>query len=231
MNYPGLSIFFPAYNEQENIERTVTDALSSISKLISDYEIIIIDDGSRDRTPEIADTLARSNPQIRVVHHPCNQGYGAAIKSGFAAASKELVFFADGDGQFDLAEISLLLTYISKADLVIGYRIKRRDPWHRLLFGKMWGLLVGVLFNLWVKDIDCAFKLFKISAIKAILPLKSDGAVISTELLVKAKQKGLKIKQVGVHHYPRQAGSPTGAKLSVIIKAFRELFKLRRDLG
>jgi len=229
MAYPGISIFFPAFNEEKNIQTTVSAALSIASSTFDDFEIIIVDDGSSDKTPEMIDSLARSNARVKAVHHPVNMGYGAAVRTGFAKASKELVFYTDGDGQFDISEIKLLLPLIKEADLVIGYRIKRSDPFHRWLFAKLWGTFIAVLFNMWVKDTDCAFKLIKRKVIES-LDLKSNGAFISAELLIKAKKKGFKIRQVGVHHYPRKEGKQTGANIKVILKAFYELFKLWREL-
>ena len=229
MAYPGISIFFPAFNEEKNIQTTVSAALSVVSSIFDDFEIIIVDDGSSDRTAEIIDSLARSDARIKAVHHSINMGYGAAVRTGFANASKELVFYTDGDGQFDISEIKLLLPLLNEADLVIGYRIKRSDPFHRWLFAKLWGTFIAILFNIWVRDTDCAFKLIKRKVIQS-LDLKSNGAFISAELLIKAKKKGFKIKQVGVHHYPRKEGKQTGANIKVIMKAFYELFKLWREL-
>jgi glycosyltransferase involved in cell wall biosynthesis len=229
MAYPSISIFLPAFNEEKNIQTTVSAALSVASSIFDDFEIIIVDDGSSDKTPEMIDSLARSNARVKAVHHPVNLGYGAAVRTGFAKASKELVFYTDGDGQFDISEIKLFLPLIKEADLVIGYRIKRSDPFHRWLFAKLWGTFIAVLFNIWVRDTDCAFKLIKRKVIES-LDLRSNGAFISAELLIKAKKKGFKIKQVGVHHYPRKEGKQTGANIKVIMKAFYELFKLWREL-
>ena len=229
MAYPGISIFFPAFNEEKNIQTTVSAALSVASSIFDDFEIMIVDDGSSDKTPELIDSLSRSNNKIKAVHHTANMGYGAAVRTGFAKASKELVFYTDGDGQFDISEIKLFLPLIKEADLVIGYRIKRSDPFHRWLFAKLWGTFIAILFNIWVRDTDCAFKLIKRKVIQS-LDLKSNGAFISAELLIKAKKKGFKIKQVGVHHYPRKGGKQTGANIKVILKAFYELFKLWREL-
>lgn len=229
MNPKSITIFFPALNEEESIEKTVANALSAASKLFRDYEIIIVDDGSTDKTAEIADNLAQNNNNIRAVHHPSNKGYGAALRSGFAHATKEHIFYTDGDGQFDVSEIGRLLPLLDEADLAIGYRIKRSDPLHRLVFAKAYGLMISLLFNLWFKDIDCAFKLIKKPVLNNI-ELKSNGALISAELLIKARRKGFKIKQIGVHHYPRKGGKPTGANIKVIIKAFYELFKFWKEL-
>ena len=225
----SLSVFFPAYNEENTIKTTIDRAVSVIPGIAGDHEIIIIDDGSRDRTPEICDRLAKDNKNVRVVHHQKNRGYGAALKSGFASAKKDLIFFTDGDGQFDISEIKLLLPYIDGSDIVIGYRLKRNDPWHRILFASMLRLAVGILFNVWVRDIDCAFKLMKKEVVKNN-ELMSDGAIISTELLVRAKRKGFKIKEIGVHHFPRTGGKPTGGNIKVILKAMGEILKLYWDL-
>lgn len=225
----SISIFFPAYNEEKAIEKSVGAALEVAERLFIDYEVIVVDDGSRDRTGAIADRLAAADPKVRVVHHTVNRGYGAALRSGFAAARKELVFFTDGDGQFDLSELEKLLPLIVEADLAIGYRLKRVDPPHRLLYARLYKLLISLLFGLWVKDIDCAFKLIRKDALRS-LDLKSDGALISAELLIKAKKKGLRIKEVGVHHYSRQGGQPTGGKFSVAFKALLEIFKFWWEL-
>jgi glycosyltransferase involved in cell wall biosynthesis len=229
MNYSSISVFFPAFNEEYAIKAATSSALSVIPGLFNDFEVIIVDDGSRDKTPQIADELAGSNKNVRVIHHAVNQGYGAALRSGLYGAKKELIFFTDGDGQFDIAEISNLLPLIDDADMAIGYRIKRRDPWHRLLFAWAWGTLIGILFGLWVRDTDCAFKLIKRRVVDSI-QLKSDGAFISAELLIKAKKKGFKIKEAGIHHYPRKEGRQTGANIKVILRAFKELFKLWKEL-
>ena len=229
-NFFSLSVFFPAYNEENAIRSTVGRAVSVIPEVAGDHEIIIVDDGSKDRTPEICDQLAKDNKNVRVVHHQKNLGYGAALKTGFASAKKDLIFFTDGDGQFDISEIQLFLPYInSDADMVIGYRLKRNDPWHRILFALMLRMAVGILFNVWVKDIDCAFKLMKKEVVRGY-ELRSDGAIISTELLVRAKRKGFKIKEVGVHHFPRIGGRPTGGNIKVILRAMREILSLYWDL-
>jgi glycosyltransferase involved in cell wall biosynthesis len=229
MAYTGISMFFPAYNEENNIMSTVIAASSAIAPLFKDYEIIIINDGSKDGTARIIDGLANSDPHIKAIHHPMNKGYGAALRTGFKEAKNELVFFSDGDGQFDISEIKKLLPLIDGADMVIGFRLKRQDPFHRLLFARSWGILVGIMFGLWVRDIDCAFKLIKKTVLNDLV-LKSDGAFISAELLIKAKKKGYKIKQVGVNHFPRKEGQQTGANIKVILKAFRELFLLRQEI-
>ncbi|RJQ31490.1 MAG: glycosyltransferase family 2 protein [Peptococcaceae bacterium] len=223
--YP-LTIFFPCYNEESNVEKVTRQVLAVAPEVSDDYEVIIVNDGSKDRTGAIADQLARENPSVRVVHHETNRGYGAALQSGFRHAARELVFYTDGDGQFDPAEIKKLLPLIEQYDIVSGYRIHRRDRLLRKTNAFFWGLLVRILFGIRVTDIDAAFKLYRRKIFEDI-NLESQGAVIDTEILVKAAARGYTIGQVGVNHYPRLAGEQTGAKISVILKAFKELFRLK----
>jgi glycosyltransferase involved in cell wall biosynthesis len=228
---PSLSIFFPCHNEEGNVERVVRRALEAASALTDDFEVIVVDDGSRDRTGKIADRLASENPRVRVVHHPRNRGYGGALQSGFASAKKDYVFFSDGDGQFDLAELPQLVELIQggECDLAIGYRIHRADPFIRSLNAKLYKTLIRLLFGLQVRDIDCAFKLIHRPVLEKVA-LESEGALVSAEFLIKAKKAGFRIREAGVHHYPRQAGQQTGAKLSVILRTFREIARLWRQL-
>jgi glycosyltransferase involved in cell wall biosynthesis len=242
----SISVFFPCYNEEENVGRVVGRAKEVLEAMGAEYEIIIVDDGSKDRTGEIADELAKEDSRIKVVHHKPNRGYGGALQSGFRTATKELVFFTDGDGQFDIGEIKGLLGILEpqrfsatedtehtekkydmgkKYDIVCGYRLKRQDPFMRKLNGWLWTRLVNLLFGMRIRDIDCGFKLFRREVV-ADMPMSSAGALISAEILARATRKGCKIAQVGVHHYPRTAGKQTGAKLRVILRAFKELFKL-----
>jgi glycosyltransferase involved in cell wall biosynthesis len=225
----SISVFFPCYNEQENMRRLYESADKVLRSLGIDYEMIFVNDGSKDRTGEIADSIAASDPHVRVVHHPKNLGYGSALQSGFRAAGKDLVFFTDGDSQFDLDEMPKFLPLIEKYDIVAGYRIDRREGLVRKLNAWCWGTLVCFLFKMKVRDIDCAFKLFRRRIFDEI-ELRSTGALISTEILARAIGKGYTITQVGVHHFPRRAGAPTGAKLSVILRAFLELFRLHKQI-
>jgi glycosyltransferase involved in cell wall biosynthesis len=190
-----------------------------------DYEVIIVNDGSRDKTGEIADRLARENPRVRAIHHPRNLGYGAALQSGYRGATKETIFYTDGDLQFDLTEIALLWPLIEKYDVVTGYRIKRSDPFMRKVNSFLWTSFTRLLFRLPVRDVNCAFKLFRREVIAA-MELKSAGALIDAEVFARARKAGHSITEVGVHHYPRQYGSQTGANPFVIFMAFAELFKL-----
>jgi glycosyltransferase involved in cell wall biosynthesis len=225
----SVSVFFPCYNEQENVGRTVENALGVLETLDADFEVIIVEDGSSDGTGRIADEIARRDARVRVVHHPRNLGYGAALQSGFKAATKELVFYTDGDGQFDVKEMPPLLELMDRYDIVSCYRLNRRDPFARKINGWAWTKLVCLLFGLKVRDIDCAFKLYK-RAIFDHIELSSTGALIDAEILARAVRKGYRITQKGVHHYPRTAGVQTGANLRVIFRAFKELFKLRRRI-
>ena len=225
----SISVFFPCYNEQDNVERTVTRALSVLEKLGLDYEVIIVDDGSKDVTAEIADGLARQNPRIKLVRHSTNLGYGAALQSGFRAASKRLVFYTDGDGQFDISELPSLIPLLRQYDIVSCFRLNRQDNLIRKINGFCWTKLVCLLFGLRLKDIDCAFKLYKREIFDNI-QLSSAGALIDTEILARAVKKGFTIIQRPVHHFPRTAGKQTGASLKVIFRAFKELFRLYRQI-
>ncbi len=226
---PSTSIFFPLFNEEANVRSTATRAVAALEELEGEFEVILVDDGSTDRTREIAEEIASGDSRVRCVSHPHNRGYGAALRTGIDSARLDLVAFADGDGQFDPAEISLLLDALQENDMVIGYRISRADPWHRTLNARGWSALVGVLFGVWPKDLDCGFKLFRRQAVQS-LELESDGAFISTELLARARKAGLRIGQVGVNHYPRAVGTSTGANPLVIVKAFYELLTYWRRL-
>jgi glycosyltransferase involved in cell wall biosynthesis len=230
---PRLSFFFPAYNEEENVAETVRRALDEIGALVDgSIEVLVVDDGSTDRTSELADALAADDPRVRV-HHQANRGYGGALRAGFANARGELICFSDGDLQFDLREMSRLLTRLDDArkpvDAVIGYRIKRRDPPHRIFIAKTYNAIVSVLFGLRVRDIDCAMKLFRRQVFDG-LPLETDSPFLSAELLIKLRGRGARIAQVGVNHYPRAAGTNTGASFRKILRTFRDIGRLRLAL-
>ena len=230
----AISVFFPAYNEEANLKRTVKKALEILPKIANTWEILVINDGSEDNTGEIAENLKRENPNIRVIHHRQNRGYGAALKSGFYNAKYKWIAFCDADGQFDFSEITRFIDTQQKtnADLVIGYYLKRKVPFLRILGSKLlWEPVVFLLFGLKVRDIDCGFKLIKKEIIEKIPQLEAErGPFISSELLIKAKRQGYKIAEVGVHHYPRKAGKATGASLKVILSGFSDLWRLRGKL-
>lgn len=225
----SLSLFFPCYNEKDTVRPLTEKCLAVAPHICDDYEILIIDDGSSDGTGPLADQLEREYPAVRVVHHPQNRGYGAALQSGFRSARKDYVFYTDGDGQFDVNEIPLLLPLSDTYDIVSAYRLNRQEGLIRKLNGFCWSTLVNFLFGLHLKDIDCAFKLYKRKIFDEI-EMISTGALIDTEILTRAKRKGYTIGQIGVHHYPRIAGKATGANIKVILKAFRELLLLRKNI-
>lgn len=226
---PSLTIFFPCYNEEGNVERVVRAALEHGAAVAEDLEVLVVNDGSRDRTGEIADRLSSEIPNVRAVHNRPNQGYGGAVARGLSEARKAWIFFSDGDGQFDLGEIPRLIELLDRCDVAVGYRIRRADPFIRRLNAFCWGTLVRALFGLKVRDIDCAFKLLPRRLIEQV-PLRSRSALISTELLARAQRLGYRIAEVGVNHYPRTAGVQTGAKPNVILRAFVELWKLRKQI-
>ena len=222
----SLTVAMPAYNEAENLARMIDMVRTKAQPLVEDLEIIVCNDGSSDETGRIVREISQQDPRVRLVQHEVNQGYGAAARDGIWAASKEAVFITDSDLQFDLGELARFIPRLKDADLVVGYRVGRSDPWHRRLFGHGWSWLVNLLFGYTARDIDCAFKLFKRAVIDTIR-VESGGATFSAEFLVRAKQAGFRIVEEPVSHYPRVAGSQTGARPDVIMRAFRELFRLR----
>lgn len=226
----SLSIFFPCHNEEANVERTTRDAVAAASALTSDYEVIIVNDGSRDRTGEIADRLARELPSVRVVHHAVNRGYGGALQSGYRAATKQWVFYTDGDGQFDVKELAGLLPLLKDHDAVSAYRAERAEGLMRRFNAAGWTALVNLVFGMRLRDIDCAFKVFP-RALFDHISMRSTGALIDAEVLAKATNLGLRIAQAPVSHRPRTAGVQSGASVRVIVRAFAELFRLRRSIA
>lgn len=225
----SLTIFFPCYNEEANVERVTRSAVEVGRQVADDLEVIIVNDGSKDRTEEIADGLAAEIPEVRAVHNKPNLGYGGALQRGFREATKEWVFYTDGDGQFDLGELPRLLPLLEEYDIVSCYRMDRKDPLMRKLNAFAWTRLVRFLFQLKLRDIDGAFKIYP-RALFDEITMKSTGALIDTEILAKARNRGYSIGQLGVHHYPRTAGEQTGANIKVILRAFKELFKLHKQI-
>jgi glycosyltransferase involved in cell wall biosynthesis len=225
-----LSYFFPAHNEEANVRELVVEAVETLPTLADDFEIIVVDDGSRDATGAIADELAAAHPGVvRAVHHPTNLGYGSALLSGFRAARHDLVAFTDGDRQFRVADLGRLTDRLGQADhpdVVVGFRIKRADPIIRTIYARLYRLANRVWFGLKIRDVDCACKLFRREALAGIA-VESGGAFLSAELLIKLHAAGRTIVEVGVPHHPRTAGSPTGAKPSVIFRAVRDFWRLR----
>jgi glycosyltransferase involved in cell wall biosynthesis len=225
----GLSVVLPAYNEEANITRQVEMVLGVVGALVDELEVVVVNDGSRDGTAAAVTALAQRHPNVRLVSHPTNLGYGAALYSGFTSAGRPWIFMTDADCQFDLSELRTFLPFAASHDLVIGYRKPRRDPTHRRLFGWGWSLLARLLLGSPAKDVDCAFKLFRREVIEHIT-IRSRGATFSAEFIARAKRAGYRFKQLPVTHLPRQAGSPTGGRLDVILRAFRELVAVRTQL-
>ncbi len=225
-----LSLILPAYNEEANVKIVVEEALAELPKNFSRYEVIVVDDGSRDKTPAITDQLAAEHPGIvRVIHHSPNKGYGAALTTGFRAAKGDYLMFMDSDRQFKPEDIALLTPYVGKADIIAGYRKKRNDPFYRFLIGYTFNTVVTILFGIHLRDIDCGFKIFKSDVLKNI-DLTSPGALINTEIHAKAQRQGRSIIEVGVNHYPRLVGDQSGASIRVIIRAMLETLALWRRM-
>src|SRR5262245_11010761 len=202
----GLSVFFPAYNDSGTIASMVIRAVQAASELTPDYEIIVVNDGSGDATPQIVDELARTYPRVRVVHHPRNRGYGGALQTGFRSATKELIFYTDGDAQYDPTEMSTLWAAMRPdADMVNGYKISRSDPLHRVIIGRIYHHTVSILFGLSVKDVDCDFRLMRRSLFDRI-SLEKNSGVICLEMMKKITDAGFRIVEVPVHHYHRAYG-------------------------
>jgi glycosyltransferase involved in cell wall biosynthesis len=222
-NRHSLSVVLPAHNEERIIASTVSSVLEALGGWMKDFEVIVVNDGSMDQTGPIVASIAEKDARVRLVTHEVNQGYGAALVSGFNAASKELTFFMDSDGQFDIRELKGFFPFIDEYDAVIGYRIDRQDTWMRKLNALGWKQLIGVVLGVHVRDIDCAFKLLHTKFLHEH-PLETRGAMINAELLYKLAQSGRTYREIGVHHLPRLSGRATGAKPAVIIRAFRELF-------
>jgi glycosyltransferase involved in cell wall biosynthesis len=225
-----LSYFFPAHDEEANIEALVEEALESLPVIAETFEVIAVNDGSHDRTRVLADELTARHPGIvRAVHHPTNLGYGAALRSGFTAARYELVAFTDGDRQFRVEDVGRLTERLAEADrpdVVVGFRIRRADPIVRTVYARAYRLANRIFFGLKVRDVDCACKLFRREVLDGV-QVESEGAFFSAELLIKLRAAGRSVVEVGVPHYPRTAGSPTGAKPQVILRAVRDFWRLR----
>lgn len=226
----NLSVFLPTFNEEGNIRQSVAKAVSVLEKVAGRWEIIIVDDGSTDATSQIADELVREDVRIRVVHHKTNRGYGGALKTGFENAKYSWVAFMDSDRQFDFSEIKKFIAEKDKADLILGYRLKRADSLARKIFTFGWSTLARVMLGLKTRDYSCGFKMIKKRVYEGIQPLVGEEKVTQIEMLVKARKIGFKFAEVGVHHFPRVSGKPTGAKLKVVIKSVYDLLGLWRRL-
>ncbi|NNE09506.1 MAG: glycosyltransferase family 2 protein [Gemmatimonadetes bacterium] len=220
-----LSIVYPAYNEEENVDMSYERAVEAVKLAgVEDYEILFVDDGSSDRTAELVNALEKKDPHVRLIKHPTNLGYAEALKSGFTAASKKYVFYSDADNQFDLKEIKNFLPAIEDYDIVCGFRIYRFDPLSRLFLSWGYNLIARTIFRIRVRDIDCAFKLFRKDVFDKIT-IESKKFFVDTEILAKAKKYDLKVTEIGVRHYPRTAGSST-VRPSHVISTVAELIEM-----
>jgi glycosyltransferase involved in cell wall biosynthesis len=223
---PGsLSLVLPAHNEVENIEVVIRQAIEVLQKHTDTFEIIPVNDGSKDDTGRVIDHLATEDPRVRPVHHDVNRGYGGALKSGFAASRYDCVMFMDSDRQFDIADIQRLAPFVASHDIVAGFRMERSDPIHRRINAEIFNLSVRILFGVHMRDLDCAFKIFRGEQLRS-LELTTSGALINAEIQAKLRRQGATLQQVGVPHYPRLAGSATGGSLRVILRAMKEIIVL-----
>jgi len=226
-----LSCVFPAYNEAENIGPLLDEAVVALAPLASSYEIVVVDDGSTDETASIVRRYAETHTQVRLVSHPQNLGYGHAVRTGLSSTRGDAVIFVDGDRQFRMSDAHLLIEAFEHADLVAGRRIKRADPWHRLMIARVYKIVLNTFFGLHISDPDCAFKLFSREVIEGVVPkLESRAAFVSPELLIRSKLAGYRLVEVPVPHHPRTAGRPKGAPPKVILRTIGEIFRLRRSL-
>jgi glycosyltransferase involved in cell wall biosynthesis len=229
----GLSFFFPARNEELNVQPSVSRALEVLPASADRLDVTIVDDGSTDRTGEIADTLAREDARVRVIHNKPGRGYGGAVRAGLVAATQPFVAFTDGDLQFDVADFGRLAAAMAPGvDAVIGYRIKRADPWRRLVIAAVYNLVIRILFAGGWRDVDCGFKLFRADVFERV-PLervRSNGAFFSAELLINLRASGIVTREVGLPHHPRLHHEPKGAPPKVILRAIRDLLLLRLSL-
>jgi len=203
---PSLSVFFPAYNDSGTIASMVIRADAAAAELTADYEVIVVDDGSADATADIADELARKYPRVRVVHHARNRGYGGAIQTGVRSATKDLIFYTDGDAQYDPAEMTLLWAEMREGvDIVNGYKISRSDPLHRIVIGRVYHHIVSLLFGLKMRDVDCDFRLMRRAMFERV-ELRQTSGVICLEMMKKIQDAGFRMVEVPVHHYHRAFG-------------------------
>lgn len=226
-----LSIVLPCYNEAANIEATVLGVHRWMGERGMDGEIIVVDDGSRDHSPQILERLQREIVSLRVVRHAKNGGYGIAVRSGCDAATSEWIAFMDSDGQFRVEDLALLLKHTDRFSFVTGRRAHRADSFVRNMLGKILGAMNVLIFQLWVRDVNCGLKLFRRDLWMDIRPTHGVEKLFNTEMFLRLKRKSIPWHQVNVPHYPRRAGKPTGAKWSVILRMFRELWELKTSLA
>ena len=226
----SISVVIPAYNEERIIASTVEAVLETLVRISDDYEVIVVNDGSRDATPRIVEELGQRQSAVRLVSHTVNRGYGATLATGFAAATRDFIFLTDGDRQFDVRELEGFLPFLVSADLVVGYRKPRADPWVRRFYGWGWNQLVNILFGYTARDVDCAFKLIP-RRLMSDIQIQSHGHTFSPELLIKARRAGYRIAERRVTHLPRTAGEAKGARIDAIVRSLIELARLRLDVA
>lgn len=236
----SISVFIPAYNEEECLEETTNEIVDYLKEYFTDWELIIVNDGSKDKTKIIAESLIKKyRPHLKLINHPQNHGYGAAMASGIKAATKKFIFYTDADGQFNIKELKKLIPFINKAKIVVGYRINRQDPKIRIFIALVYNLIMKILFGLSVKDVDCSFKIYRKEIFDEI-KVHSQTGFSDAEILIKARNLGYRIEQVGVHHYPRRAGKTSYelgkrglfvfVKPQTIITIIKEIKKLWPEL-
>jgi glycosyltransferase involved in cell wall biosynthesis len=226
-----ISCVFPAWNEEENIGPLLDEAVGALPAFADDFEIVVVDDGSTDATANIVRRFAESDPRVRLVAHPTNLGYGHAVRSGLTHTRGDVAAFSDGDRQFRVADLRLLVDRLDDADIVVGHRVKRADPWHRLVIARVYHFVLRTVFGLRLHDVDCGFKLYRREVVETVVPkLESGGAFVSAELLIRAQTAGCRIVEVPVPHHPRIAGRPKGASPRVIARTLAEIRRLRRSL-
>jgi glycosyltransferase involved in cell wall biosynthesis len=225
----SLSVVLPCHDEEENVADAIRAAVAAAAVTSDRFEVLVVDDGSTDATRAIAATASFGDPRVRVLAHDANRGYGAALRTGIAAARCDWTLLTDADLQFDLTELERFVEPARTHDLVVGYRLVRMDPVMRRVNAYAWNRLVERVFDLDVRDVDCAFKLIRTDLAQR-LRLTADGAMISTELVARARLAGASIMELGVHHHPRVAGRQSGADPAVVVGAFRELRRIRGEL-
>ncbi len=226
----SLSAVLPAHNEEENIETTVNQCVSYLEKNVGTYEVIVVNDGSSDNTRGIVDEIASTNPSVIMVNHKVNRGYGGALLSGFEEASLDYIFFMDSDGQFDISDLDRMLPSVNESEVFIGYREDRADSPVRSLNAWFYAMYIYFMFGLKVKDMDCAFKLIPTKAYRSVRPIISGGALFTAEFLIKLKNQRYKLKEFPIRHFPRRFGTQSGANIKVILRMFKESWKLRNEL-